>query len=120
MKLSITEKRDLHEFKRIIVNVQEKIESDYCIKRINLEESKHNQRHEHRYTIDSDTQQILQMFSIKKITKSKTELDVMELIRNELNIKDDDMFKCNKMIDSISRISICNNPSLKGESNPIS
>ena len=58
-------KLDLHEFKRIVVNVQQKIELDYCMKRVTLGESKHNERHEDRYKIDSNTQQTPRFSTLK-------------------------------------------------------
>ena len=46
------------------------------MKNMNLEESKHNQRHEDRYKIDSDAQKIPKS-AFKNFTICKTELDIL-------------------------------------------
>ena len=53
-------------------------------------------------------------FSIRNITKNKTELDLIELIRSELGIIEDDISIWNKMMFSISQLSI-RNRSLNGK-----
>ena len=54
-------------------------------------------------------------FGIKNITKNKTELDLIELIRSELGVIEDNISIWNKMMFSISQLSINNKRLLKGE-----
>ena len=56
-------------------------------------------------------------FSVKNITKNKTELDLIELIRSELGVVEGVISIWNKMMFSISQLSINNNRSLKDERN---
>ena len=46
---------------------------------------------------------------------NKTELEIIDLIRYELGIVDNDVALWNKIIDSLSKFSICDNLPAKGE-----
>ena len=56
------------------------------------------------------------MYSIKDITVNKDELALIELIRNELGVVEDDVSIWNYMINAIFKVSINKYPPLKGES----
>ena len=51
-----------------------------------------------------------EIYSIKDITDKKTELQIIDIIRNELDIKEDDLYIWNKMLMSISQISLSKTP----------
>ena len=73
-------------------------------------------RKETQKKADKGTSQIPQIYSIKSIAKNKTKFEIIELIQNELGIVEDDATIWNKMINSISKFSICSNPPLKSKS----
>ena len=63
---------------------------------------------------DPEVKQIQQIYSIKDITANKNEMDIIDLIRNELGVVEDEVSIWSKMINTISRVSISDNPSLNG------
>ena len=50
------------------------------------------------------------IYSIKDLTDGKSEIEVIEIIRNELEIVHDEVFSWNKMIRSISQIKLSSDP----------
>ena len=114
MKKNLIEDIDLNEFNMIIVNVNS--ESQLCSKQ---EESKNKE-----YTKDLDHEILNEenvgqsasskIYSIKDITKSKTEIQIIEIIKDEIGVVRNDAITWNNMIKAISKVSLTWDPPIKG------
>ena len=47
---------------------------------------------------ESELKKISEIYNIKHITKNKTELKITDIIRNVLDLKDDDLYIWNRML----------------------
>ena len=58
---------------------------------------------------------IKKIYSIKDSTDGKSDVEIVEIIRNELEIFNDEEFVWNKMIYSISQVNLCEVPKQTGK-----
>ena len=63
---------------------------------------------------DSELKIASKIYSIKHITKNKTELQITDIIRNELELKDDDLYIWNRMLMDIQPLYSKFRKTLKG------
>ena len=109
----MTETLPLDQFIQIITNTFDKNQfCDYIEKR-EEQESKHEEEKVGLYESDlEEEEQKWQFYSIKEVTTENDEHEIIELIRNELGVVEDEVSRWNKMINAISKVSI-NDNSLK-------
>ena len=81
---------DLNEFLQIIVNVDQESISN-CIEEKSKEETKLSTHLKVHNEMSQETPQVSLIFSIKDITQNKSELGLIELIRKELGIVENDV-----------------------------
>ena len=110
-----TENLDLYEFDQIMTNNDWERQLRGQTERYFWEESKHQdyQRISVEKSDKNKTNHVL--YSIKDIAEGKSEIEIIEIIRNELGIVDDEAFKWNKMIKAISQIKLSRDSKLIGE-----
>ena len=105
---------DFNEFIQIIVNVDQESMSN-CIEEKSKEETKKTRQLKVHYEMSQETPQVSLIFSIKDITKNKSELGLIELIRNELGIVENDASVWKGMVCAISQVSISSNNLFNGK-----
>ena len=105
----------LEEYAYIVANISSEFSSPNIIKE--KEEAKSDSVYFSRSRdIQSNTDQGKQeIYSIKKATQNKSKDEVVELIRTELQMVEDDIHTCNKMIRAISRMKLASQPNKEGE-----
>ena len=117
MENKISDNLELTKFTQIIVNVFDQSLSDFRIEGQSEQKSTELECKGTKGKADKKSPQIHQVYSIKAITVNKTELEIIDLIRYELGIVDNDVTVWNKMINPISKFSIYDNPPAKGLKN---
>ena len=115
MEIYITKEMHLEEFNQIVVNVQQEDIPIYYMNKDNEEESKPWNNQRIRCERNEESLFVPEIYSIKDVTNNKTENDILELIRYELGIAEDDAVKWNKMVSAISRLRVSDDYQMKGE-----
>ena len=106
MENTLTEGINLEMFEKIIVNVDKNNILIPCIDKYEKEESKETKYSGNDNKLNKGSSQTTMIYSIKNVTKNKTEDGIIELIQRELGIIEDDATILNKMVRAISQISI--------------
>ena len=113
MEFLPTEDLNLIEYKKIVTNIeQEFIFSSFADS--NKDESSNHNFQEIHNKRDIKAPMIPKIYSIKDVTKDKTGADIIDLIRSELFIVDDEITIWNKTILAIARFNIDSESQLKG------
>ena len=108
MEAALAENIELDYFEQIIVNFNHE---DISITHNEEQKSESFTIEEDRYIDDSNsskTERNPEIYRIKDATKGKTELKIIDLIRFELDIKEDEVTVWNKMVKAVSHICIGN------------
>ena len=109
MEYSMTETLPLDQFIQIITNTFDKNQFRDYIEKREEQESKHEEEKVGLYESNLEEVQKWQFNSIKEVTTGKDEHEIIELIRNELGVVEDEVSRWNKMINAISKVSINDN-----------
>ena len=105
MDHSLTEALNLVEFSHIIVNTD--WESIYAsLDNNNKEESKQCHSYEIHSNKDNQEPTTSRIYSVKIVTKNKTEANIVDLIKTELSIVDNDISIWNRMMIVIAKLRI--------------
>ena len=105
----------LKEFQHVITNINWESQSSRLTKRYKKEWVKY-QEEQKIYAEKQDNNKLAPViYSIKDMTDGKTEIEIIEIIRSELGIEEDESFQWNKMIYAISHFNLNSDAKSKGE-----
>ena len=96
----------LDHYQEIVLNIDQEIMIDVPQRLTVQEESKHNQIQPIEFQTEAKECEKSVICSIKDATKNKTESQLIEMIKEELEITDDDAQIWNRMVLAISQINI--------------
>ena len=106
MENTLTEGINIEMFEKIIVNVDKNNILIPCIDEYEKEESKQAKYSGNHNKLKKDSYHTPLIYSIRNVTKNKTEDRIIELIQSELGIIKDEATIWNKIVCAISQISI--------------
>ena len=96
----------LDHYQEIVLNIDQEIILDVPQRLAVQEESKHNQIQPTEFQTEAKECEKSVICSIKDATKNKTEAQLIEMIKEELEITDDDAKIWNRMVLAISQINL--------------
>ena len=114
MDSSLTNDLNLNEYIEVFVNVDQTWKTKDAAKSPDIEEQKLWLMKKNHISNKDKTKFEAIIYSIKEVTDNKTEEQILQLIKDELNIVDSDIKIWNRMIDSISQMKIDDHYKLEG------
>ena len=106
MENSLLQNMILDHYQEIVLNIDQEIILDVPQRLAVQEESKHNQIQPTEFQAEAKECEKSVICSIKDATKNKTEAQLIEMIKEELEITDDDAQIWNRMVRAISQINL--------------
>ena len=106
MENSLLQNMILDHYQEIVLNIDQEIILDVPQRLAVQEESKHNQIQPTEFQAEAKECEKSVICSIKDATKNKTEAQLIEMIKEELEITDDDAQIWNRMVRVISQINL--------------
>ena len=106
MENSLLQNMILDHYQEIVLNIDQEIILDVPQRLAVQEESKHNQIQPTEFQTEAKEREKSVICSIKDATKNKTEAQLIEMIKEELEITDDDAQIWNRMVRAISQINL--------------
>ena len=103
------------EFEQIIINSDLNILEDIQAENLSKEETKNYIIFGRDDMSQALNRQYSKIYSIKDSTDGKSDVEIVEIIRNELEIFNDEEFVWNKMIYAISQVNLCEVPKPTGK-----